>query len=83
MRLITRIGLSLWIAGLGAIVMYVLFVAVASISPKQVAGVTAVVATLTVLFTIRSLRIALDLSDRGGDPALRRARNRARERRGF
>ena len=83
MRLVTRIGLSLWIAGLGAIVIYVFFVAVASISPKQVAGVTAVIATLTVLFTIRSLRIALDLSDRGGDPALRRARNRARERRGF
>jgi hypothetical protein len=83
MRLMTRIGLSLWIAVLGAIVMYVFFVAVASISPKEVAGVTAVVVAFTVLFAIRSLRIALDLSDRGGDPALRRARNRARERRGF
>jgi hypothetical protein len=83
MGLMTRIAVSLWIAVLGAIVIYVFFVAVASISPKEVAGVTAIVATLTVLFAIRSVRIALDLSDRGGNPALRRARNRARERRGF
>jgi hypothetical protein len=83
MGLISRISLSLWIVVIGAIVMYVFFVAVASISPKEVAGVTAVVAALSALFTIRSVRMGLDLADRGGDPAVRRARNRARERRGF
>jgi hypothetical protein len=83
MRLLSRIGLSLWILIIGAIVIYVFFVAVASISPREVAGVTTVVAALAVLFAIRSVRVGFDLADRGGDPALRRARNRARERRGF
>jgi len=78
-----RIILSLWIAVVGAIVMYVFFVTVASVSPREVARVTAVVAVLTFVFTLRSMRIANELADRGGDPALRRARNRARERRGF
>jgi hypothetical protein len=45
--------------------------------------VTIVVAALAVLFTLRSIRVASDLADRGGNPAIRRARNRARERRGF
>jgi hypothetical protein len=53
------------------------------VSPTQIAAVTAVIATLSILFAIRSVRIASELADRGGDPALRRARNRARERRGF
>jgi hypothetical protein len=35
------------------------------------------------MFAIRSARISSELASRGGDPALRRARNRARERRGF
>jgi hypothetical protein len=82
-RFSSRIVLSLWIAVVGAIVMYVFFVTVASISPREVARVTAVVAALTFVFTLRSMRIASELADRGGDPALRRARNRARERRGF
>ncbi|HMC06813.1 MAG TPA: hypothetical protein VKG89_05400 [Solirubrobacterales bacterium] len=83
MGFVGRIILSLWIAVVGAIVMYVFFVTVASVSPREVARVTAVVAVLTFVFTLRSMRIANELADRGGDPALRRARNRARERRGF
>ena len=75
--------MPLWLAVIGVIVMYVFFVTLASISPAQVAGVTIVIAGLTVLFLIRSLRVASELADRGGNPALRRARNRARERRGF
>lgn len=83
MGILGRITLTLWILVAGAITMYVFFVAVASIAPTQVAGVTVVVAALSVLFTLRSLRVSNELADRGGDPALRRARNRARERRGF
>jgi hypothetical protein len=83
MRLLGRIAVPLWLAVIGVIVMYVFFVTLASISPAQVAGVTIVIAGLTVLFLIRSLRVASELADRGGNPALRRARNRARERRGF
>jgi membrane protein implicated in regulation of membrane protease activity len=83
MGIIGRITLSLWIVIVGVIAMYVFFIAVASIPPAQVAGVTAVVAALAVIFLIRSMRISSELASRGGDPALRRARNRARERRGF
>jgi hypothetical protein len=83
MWIVSRITLSLWILIVGVIAMYVFFVAVASIPPAQVAGVTGVVVGLAVIFMLRSLRISSELASRGGDPALRRARNRARERRGF
>ena len=83
MRILGRIAVPLWLGAIGVIVMYVFFVAIASISPSQVAGVTLVIAGLTVLFAIRSFRVASELANRGGNPALRRARNRARERRGF
>ena len=83
MGILSRVTLTLWIAIVGAIVMYVFFVAVASVSPSQVAGATTVVAALSFMFAIRSLRISSELASRGGDPALRRARNRQRERRGF
>lgn len=75
--------MPLWLGVIGLIVMYAFFVAVANVSPGQVAGVTIAIAALALLFAIRSIRVASELSDRGGDPALRRARNRARERRGF
>jgi len=83
MRLLGRIGTPLWLVVLGAIVMYVFFVVVASIPPAQVALVTIVVAVLALLFLLRSARVASELADRGGNPAIRRALNRARERRGF
>jgi hypothetical protein len=83
MRIVGRLAVPLWLVVIGVIVMYAFFVVVASVSPSQVAAVTAVIATLSILFAIRSLRIASELADRGGNPALRRARNRARERRGF
>jgi hypothetical protein len=83
MRLLGRIVVPVWLVVLGAIVMYVFFVIVASIQPAQVAAVTIVVAVLALLFLIRSARVASELSDRGGNPAIRRALNRARERRGF
>jgi hypothetical protein len=83
MRILGRLAVPLWLGAIGVIVMYVFFVTLSDVSPGQVAGVTIVIAGLAILFTIRSIRVASELSDRGGNPALRRARNRARERRGF
>lgn len=83
MRILGRLAVPLWLGAIGVIVMYVFFMTLADVSPGQVAGVTIVIAGLAILFTIRSIRVASELSDRGGNPALRRARNRARERRGF
>ncbi len=83
MRILGRLAVPLWLGAIGVIVMYVFFVTLADVSPGQVAGVTIVIAGLAILFTIRSIRVASELSDRGGNPAIRRARNRARERRGF
>jgi len=83
MRILGRLVVPLWLVVIGVIVMYAFFVAVATVSLAQIAGVTAVIVGLTILFLLRSLRVASELADRGGNPALRRARNRARERRGF
>jgi uncharacterized membrane protein len=83
MRILGRLAVPLWLGVIGLIVLYAFFVAVADVSPGQVVSVTIVIAGLAILFTIRSFRIASELADRGGNPALRRARNRARERRGF
>lgn len=83
MRILGRLAVPLWLGAIGVIVMYVFFVTLADVSPGQVAGVTIVIAGLAILFAIRSIRVASELADRGGNPALRRARNRARERRGF
>jgi hypothetical protein len=83
MGILGRISRPLWLSVLGVIVMYVFFVVVASVPPAQVAAVTIAVAVLAVLFAIRSVRVASELSDRGGNPAVRRELNRARERRGF
>jgi len=83
MGMLGRLRLSFWIAVVGVIVLYAFFVALAGISPAQVASVTIVVGVLTAVFTLRSLRLASELADRGGDPRLRRSLNRIRERRGF
>ena len=83
MGVIRRLRLSFWTAVIGTVVLYFFFVVVATISPNDVAAVTVVVAILAAIFTVRNLRVATQLADRGGDPQLRRARNRIRERRGF
>jgi len=82
-EILARIRLSFWIAVCGAIVLYFFFVTLAGISPVEVAGVTVAVAALMAVFTLRNLRVASELADRGGDPQLRRSLNRIRERRGF
>jgi hypothetical protein len=68
---------------LWAVVLYVFFVTLATISPGQVAKVTGAAIVLAVLVTIRNIRLAGELADRGDDPRVRRALNRQRERRGF
>jgi hypothetical protein len=81
--LIGGLRLSFWLCAVWAIVLYVFFVTLATIPPAQVAGVTAVMTVLAVLLTVRGIRLASELADPGGDPRIRRALNRQRERRGF
>jgi NhaP-type Na+/H+ or K+/H+ antiporter len=83
MGVIRRLRLSFWVGVIGAVVLYVFFVVLAAIPPGQVAAVSLVVVALAAIFTVRSLRLASELADRGGDPQLRRSLNRIRERRGF
>jgi hypothetical protein len=83
MEVLGRIRLSLWVVIVGAIVLYVFFASLASVSPAEVLGVSSVIAGLALVFTVRNLRVAGELADPGGDPQLRRERNRMRERRGF
>jgi hypothetical protein len=83
MGVFRRVRISFWIVVIGTVVLYGFFVVLATIPPGQVAAVTAVVAALAAIFTLRNLRLAAELAHRGGDPRLRRDRNRIRERRGF
>lgn len=83
MGLVGQLRLSFWIALIGAVVLYAFFVTLASVSPAEVAGVTTAVAAMALVFTVRNVRVAGELADPGGDPQLRRSRNKIRERRGF
>jgi hypothetical protein len=83
MQLLGRLRLSLWLLAVWAIVLYVFFVTLATIPPAKVAGATVATLILAALVAIRNLRLASELADRGGDPRVRRALNKQRERRGF
>jgi hypothetical protein len=83
MRLLGRLRLSLWLVAVWAVVLYVFFVTLATISPAKVAAVTVVTAVVAAMVIVRNLRLASELADPGGDPEVRRALNRQRERRGF
>jgi hypothetical protein len=83
MGVIGHLRLSFWVAVIGTIVLYGFFVVLATIPLGQVVAVTAAVAALAAIFTVRNVRIAAELADRGGNPQLRRSLNRIRERRGF
>ena len=83
MGVLRNLRLSFWIAVTGMVILYGFFIVLATISPGQVAAVTSVVVALAALVTVRNLRLASELADRGGDPHLRRDLNRIRERRGF
>jgi hypothetical protein len=73
----------LWTCALGALVVYVFFFGLAAIPPQRVGGMSAAAVIVAGLFTLRSMRINNELADPGGDPRVRRALNRQRERRGF
>ena len=67
----------------GAVVLYVSFSVLAQISPAEAAGISGAAAGLSLLLLLRALRLDYEIRSRGGDPDLRDARNRQRERRGF
>jgi hypothetical protein len=67
----------------GTIVLYSFFVVLATIPLDQVVALTIGIVALAAVFTIRNVRLAAELADRGGNPQLRRSLNRIRERRGF
>ena len=73
----------LWMAALGGVVVYLFFVVLATVPLHEVAGLTTVAAGVAAAFALRSARLNSELADPGGDPRVRRARNRQRERRGF
>ena len=83
MQLLGRLRFSLWLLAVWVVVLYAFFVTVATIPPAKVAGLTVVTAILALLVLIRNLRVASEVADRGGDPRVRRALNKQRERRRF
>ena len=83
MGLLGNLRLSLWMGALGALVLYVFFIALATVPLHEVAGLTALAGCFAGVFALRSARLNSELADPGGDPRVRRALNRQRERRGF
>jgi hypothetical protein len=83
MGVLGNLRLSFWVVVIGTVVLYGFFVILATIPPGEVAAATTVVVVLGAIFTVRNLRLAAELASRGGDPHLRRALNKIRERRGF
>jgi hypothetical protein len=83
MGLLGNLRLSFWIAVVGALVLYAYFVVLATVPLDLVMGWTACAVVLAGLFAVRSMRLNHELADPGGDPRVRRALNRQRERRGF
>ena len=83
MGLLGHLRLSFFLVAVGGVVLYVFFVAVASIPPQEVARASAVAGMLAAFVAIHNIRVNHELADPGGDPRVRRALNRQRERRGF
>jgi hypothetical protein len=69
--------------GTGAVVLFVSFSVLAEVSPDDALRLSAGMAALGVVLALRALRLDYEIRSRGGDPELRLARNRRRERRGF
>ncbi len=78
-----HLGFILWGLAIGAVALDLFFSVIAGISPLEIAGVTAAVAVICVLWLLRSVRLEFELRSRAGNPQLRAEHNRARERRGF
>jgi hypothetical protein len=83
MKVLGHLTLSFWLLTLGAVVLFVSFVFLASVPLREVLGLTAIVTALAALVTVHNLRVRTELADPGGDPRVRRSLNRQRERRGF
>jgi hypothetical protein len=67
----------------GAVVLFVAFTALAGVSPADAAFASSVIAIVAALLAVRAVRLDYELHSQGGDPQLREAYNRQRERRGF
>ena len=67
----------------GAVVLFVAFTTLAGISPKDAAAASIIIAIVAALLAVRYVRLDYELRSQGGDPQLREAYNRQRERRGF
>jgi membrane protein implicated in regulation of membrane protease activity len=67
----------------GAVILFVSFMALAEISPTEVAGLSALALAVVVMLFVRARRIEREVRSRSGSPDLRDAANRQRERRGF
>lgn len=68
---------------MGVVVLYSAFTLLAGIAPAEAAAVSGVAAVLAALLFVRYARLDYELRSSSGDPDLRSARNRQRERRGF
>jgi uncharacterized membrane protein YdbT with pleckstrin-like domain len=67
---------------IGAVVMFVFFAVLGGVAPNEVVWPTVVVATLALLFTVRSMVVRHRLGEHGNIDMLRSI-NSLRERRGF
>jgi membrane protein implicated in regulation of membrane protease activity len=67
----------------GLVILVVAFMALAEISPTEVAGLSAIVLAVAVVLLVRGRRLEREVRSRSGSPDLRDAANRQRERRGF
>jgi hypothetical protein len=81
--LLGGLRLSLWLVAIWAVVLYVFFTTLASIAPGKVVVLSVVTVVIALAVVVRCVRVASELADPGGNPAVRRALNRQRERRGF
>ena len=72
-----------WLLAMGAVVLYASFTLLAGIAPAEAAAWSAGAGVLTALLVVRYVRLDYELRNEAGDPDLRTARNRQRERRGF
>ena len=68
---------------LGLVVLFVVFMVLAEVSPAEVALPSAIVVAVAAVLALRGVRIERELRSRAGSPDLREAANRQRERRGF
>src|SRR4051794_13998898 len=67
----------------GAVVVFLFFDVIAGVSPMDAAAASGGAVALAAVLTLRAVRLEYELRSQGGDPEVRTAFNRQRERRGF